>query len=89
MANDVMTELEKNAEHYFGRKCIAIACKLEFQARNTPHHHILLFLEGGVLEDMDEIDGMISAELPSQNDDPELRELVKSSTDTDTPAIAE
>lgn len=53
-----------------------MASKLEFQARNTPHHHILLFLEGGIIEDIDQIDSMISAEMPPQTD-PELRELVR------------
>ena len=48
--NEILHELETNSEEYFGRKCLAIAAKLEFQQRNTPHHHILLWLEGGVLE---------------------------------------
>ena len=75
-ANAFMKDLKDNSFEYFGRHCVGITGKLEFQARNTPHHHILLFLEGGLLDDMDEIDNIISAELPTEEEDPELRELV-------------
>ena len=74
-----MKDLEKTSEEHFGLKCIAIAAKLEFQERNTPHHHILLWLEGGVLEDVDVIDSIIKAELPRGNSErqKELKKLVK------------
>ena len=39
----VMTQITKKAKEYFvNHKCVAFAEKLEFQARNTPHFHILL-----------------------------------------------
>lgn len=65
------------AEDTLGGTCVEIAAKLEFQARNTPNHHTLLFLEGRVLEDVDEIDSLIFAELPSEEEDSELRGLAK------------
>ena len=76
-ANQILRDLENNSEDIFGYECIAIVAKLEFQERNTPYHHILLWLECGVLEDPEEIDKMISAELPRSESSRELRELVK------------
>lgn len=64
-----------------------VACKLEFQASSTPQHHMPVFLEVSVLENGDEIDAMISAELPSENSDPLLRRLVDSLRCIDTPRI--
>lgn len=43
-----------------------MASKLELQARNTPHHRILILLEGGIIEDIDQIDSFISAEMPPE-----------------------
>lgn len=54
-----------------------MACKLEFQARDTPHHDILQFLEGGVIEKDDKINQIISPELPTVERSRELRDLVK------------
>ncbi|KAI0559822.1 Helitron helicase-like domain containing protein [Gracilaria domingensis] len=78
-ANSIMTDLHKNSEAIFGLKCIGIAAKLEFQERNTPHHHILLWLEGGTMDDPEIIDSLIKAELPrgQSQEDQELRALVK------------
>ena len=76
-ANAVMHQLEKKSKVIFGLRCIAIAGKLEFQENNTPHHHILLWLEGGVLEDIDFINNIIRAELPRPGEDDDLRALVK------------
>ena len=74
----VMTQITIKAEEYFvNHKCVAYAAELEFQARNTPHHHIFLWLDCGLLEDPDEIDQIICAELPRPGQDDELRELVK------------
>lgn len=42
----VISYLATNAEEFFGSKFFVIESKLEFQARNTLLHHILLFLEG-------------------------------------------
>ena len=52
----VIEVITKKTEDYFGQKCIAYATKLEFQERNKPHHQCLIWLEDGILEDMDEID---------------------------------
>lgn len=71
----VVHELEENSEEYFGENCIAIAAKLEFQERNKPHQNILL--EGGVLQDLDQIDSIITAGLPRPGENDELRALVK------------
>ncbi|KAI0558603.1 hypothetical protein FGB62_199g01 [Gracilaria domingensis] len=78
-ANAIMTDLQKNSEAILGLKCIGIAAKLEFQERNTPYHHILLWLEGGTMDDPEIIDSLIKAELPrgQSQEDQELRALVK------------
>ncbi|KAI0560136.1 Helitron helicase-like protein [Gracilaria domingensis] len=77
--NAIMTDLQKNSEAIFGLKCIGIAAKLEFQERNTPQHHILLWLEGGTIDDPEIIDSLIKAELPrgQSQENQELRALVK------------
>ena len=73
-----MTQITKKADEYFvSQKCVAYAAKLEFQGRNNPHHYILLWLDSEYLEDLDEIDQIICAELPRTGQDDELRELVK------------
>lgn len=54
-----------------------MARKLEFRAHNTLQYIILLFCEGGVIADMDTIDEIISPELPSSEQDKELRKFVK------------
>ncbi|KAI0559299.1 hypothetical protein FGB62_159g05 [Gracilaria domingensis] len=74
-----MTDLQRNWESIFGLKCIGIAAKLEFQERNTPHHHIPLWLEGGTMKDFEIIDSLIKAELPrgQSQEHQELRALVK------------
>lgn len=76
-ANDFMKGLVENAKAMFGRRCIGIAAKLKFQAQSTPHHHIFLSLEGGVLEDVYEIDSMVSSKLLSEQNDSKLSGLVK------------
>ena len=51
---------------------------IEFQKRGLPHVHLLLFLHpGNKYPSSDEIDQIISVEIPSQQDDPELYSLVK------------
>ena len=51
---------------------------IEFQKRGLPHVHLLLFLHpDNKYPSSDEIDQIISAEIPSQQDDPELYSLVK------------
>ena len=51
---------------------------IEFKKRGLPHVHLLLFLHSdNKYQSSDEIDRIISAEIPSQQDDPELHSLVK------------
>ena len=50
---------------------------IEFQKRGLPHVHIILFLEDdSKVKDADDVDKIISAELPDKIADPELYELV-------------
>jgi len=50
----------------------------EFQKRELPHVHLLLFLHpDNKYPSSDEIDQIISAEIPSHEDDPELYTLVQ------------
>lgn len=69
-----------SSKHYYGIECTETAGKPKFPARNNPHHHILLFLEGDVIEDVDDHDDMISAELSNSQRNREVFRLVKSST---------
>lgn len=64
-ANINMNDLVEILKQYFGKKGVRIADKLEFQACNTLHHHIL------------QIDEFISAELPTFEQDRELCNLAK------------
>ena len=73
----IFQRIKEQTEDYFGFKCVAYSTRLEFQERNTPHHHGLFWLECGVLEDVDAIESIISAELPRLGQDNELRALVK------------
>ncbi|KAH1257644.1 ATP-dependent DNA helicase PIF4 [Glycine max] len=51
---------------------------IEFQKRGLPHVHLLLFLHpDNKYPSSDEIDQIVLAEIPSQQDDPELYSLVK------------
>ncbi|XP_065640587.1 uncharacterized protein LOC136073146 [Hydra vulgaris] len=51
---------------------------IEFQKRGLPHVHILLhFANGDKLETAEDIDSLISAEIPDQTVDPKLFEIVK------------
>lgn len=48
----------------FGSRFQRKAVKLAFQARNTHHQHMLLFLEQGIIEDFNVIESEISAKHP-------------------------
>jgi len=51
---------------------------IEFQKRGLPHVHLLLFLHpDNKYPSSDDIDQITSAEIPSQEDDPELYTLVQ------------
>nr|XP_043639178.1 uncharacterized protein LOC122610249 [Erigeron canadensis] len=53
----------------------AIVYTVEFQKRGLPHCHVCIFLKEK-LPNPEDIDRLISAELPNQDDDPILYELV-------------
>ena len=51
---------------------------IEFQKRGLPHVHLLLFLHpNNRYTSSDDIDQIISAEIPSKEDDPGLHMLVQ------------
>uniref|UniRef100_K7N0X6 Helitron helicase-like domain-containing protein n=1 Tax=Glycine max TaxID=3847 RepID=K7N0X6_SOYBN len=50
---------------------------VEFQKRGLPHVHLLLFLHANKYPSPNDIDHIISAEIPSQKDDQELYKLVQ------------
>ncbi|XP_065662697.1 uncharacterized protein LOC100205305 [Hydra vulgaris] len=59
-------------------KVISHVQVIEFQKRGLPHVHILLhFVNNDKLETAEDIDSLISAEIPDQTVDPELFEIVK------------
>lgn len=49
---------------------------MEFQKRGLPHAHILIWLENGPRLTVDDIDGLISAEIPNPDSDPILYKAV-------------
>ncbi|XP_057294730.1 uncharacterized protein LOC130623277 [Hydractinia symbiolongicarpus] len=51
----------------------------QFQKRGLPHCHLLLHLDpNDKLRDADDIDSVISAEIPNQQEQPELFEIIRS-----------
>jgi len=51
---------------------------VEFQKRSLPHAHILVVLsEDSKLRNGEDIDSLISAEIPNSETDPELYDVVK------------
>ena len=57
---------------------IAVVATIEFQKRGLPHAHILLWLDSSCkFTDANQIDEVISAEIPDPDTDPELYEVVK------------
>ena len=53
---------------------------IEFQKRGLPHCHLLLILaEDSKVRDADDIDSLISAEIPDKETQPELFSIIKSS----------
>ncbi|XP_014670443.1 PREDICTED: uncharacterized protein LOC106811370 [Priapulus caudatus] len=58
---------------------IAYIYVIEFQKRGLPHCHLLLILaEGSKLKEPADIDSVISAEIPDQQSEPHLYNIVKS-----------
>ncbi|KAG5129577.1 hypothetical protein JHK84_035974 [Glycine max] len=71
----MLSDLTKN--HLLG-KVVAYIHTIEFQKRELPHVHLLLFLHlDNKYSSSDEIDQIISAEIPSHEDDPKLYTLVQ------------
>jgi hypothetical protein len=48
---------------------------IEWQKRGLPHAHILIWLKDKIRPD--QIDSVISAELPNKDDDPDLFEIIE------------
>ncbi|XP_057296296.1 uncharacterized protein LOC130625260 [Hydractinia symbiolongicarpus] len=60
-------------------KTIAHVYVIEFQKRGLPHCHLVIHLDpNDKLRDADDIDSVISAEIPNQQEHPELFEIVRS-----------
>ncbi|XP_076035366.1 uncharacterized protein LOC143021643 [Oratosquilla oratoria] len=72
--NELMIDIKDR--HVLGVPIAAIHV-IEFQKRGLPHCHMLIMLrEEDKIRTKEQIDNIVSAELPSEHD-PELRELVK------------
>ncbi|KAF1870858.1 hypothetical protein Lal_00030168 [Lupinus albus] len=73
---ELLQDLKKM--HVLG-KVIAYMYTFEFQKRGLPHAHLLLFLHSSnKYPSPEDIDRIISGEIPNHNDDPELYNFVKS-----------
>lgn len=68
--NSFVKDSMMNSKELFGRKCVELATNLKVHAMNTPCRDILLILEHGGVNDVQYIDSVISAELPSEQQDP-------------------
>ncbi|KAL5163192.1 ATP-dependent DNA helicase PIF1 [Glycine soja] len=65
-------------KHLLGKLTITDMHTIEFQKRGLPHVHLLLFLHpDNKYPSSDDIDQIISAEIPSHENDPELYTLVQ------------
>ncbi|KAL3654728.1 hypothetical protein CASFOL_001463 [Castilleja foliolosa] len=70
--NELIRELRQN--QVFG-KVVAVVCTIEFKKRGLPHAHILLFLaKENKYPTPDDIDRIISDEIPDKEYDPSCRE---------------
>ena len=59
-------------------KIVAYTYVIEFQKRGLPHAHILLILDpDDVLRTVQEIDTVVSGEIPDPEEDPELHRIIK------------
>jgi hypothetical protein len=62
-------------EHIFG-EVLAFCWRIEWQFRGWPHVHVMLILRRKLLS-ADQIDGVVSAEIPDPSKHPELYHVVK------------
>ena len=71
----LMDDLTK--KQFLGKTVSAIYT-IEFQKRGLPHAHILLFMDSKhKLPNAEDIDRIISAEIPNKAEDPRLYDVVK------------
>ena len=64
-------------KHIFG-KCIAFTYVIKFQKRGLPHVHMLIFLDNeDKIRNIDQVDQIISAEIPDKSTNPQLYKIVK------------
>lgn len=56
---EVFSEVSNNTENYLEHTFLEDSTKLEFQERNSSHHHERFWLACGVIEDVEEIGTMI------------------------------
>jgi hypothetical protein len=74
--NDLINQIYK--EGVFG-KAVARVYAIEFQKRGLPHVHLLVWLDqDSKMRTPDDIDSVISAEMPNPDTHPVLYELIKS-----------
>ena len=68
-----LDQLKKDLNNMFG-KSIANIHVVEYQKRGLPHSHILLWLDAdSLIRTTDDIDSLISAEIPDLADNPDLQ----------------
>lgn len=75
-----MKEIKRNV-NLLGGKVIDFWTRIEFQNRGSPHVHLVVWIENApsfeTPEGLAYIDQVISCHLPSEEEDPVLRALVK------------
>ena len=78
--NQKVKELkEENCKNHIFGKCIAYyTYVIEFQKRGLPHVHMLIFLDNeDKIRNIDQVDKIISPEIPDESTSPQLYKIVK------------